>query len=47
MAVSTPLSLEVVNGVGTVTIDNPPINLFDLSLYGAMTAMAAQLRDDP
>ncbi|MFM2077583.1 MAG: hypothetical protein RJA49_1473 [Actinomycetota bacterium] len=46
MAVTGPLTLEVVDGVGTVTIDHPPINLFDLPLYVAMTQMAARLRDD-
>jgi enoyl-CoA hydratase/carnithine racemase len=47
MAVSEPLSLHVAGGVATVTIDNPPINLFDLGLYLAMTGMAQQLADDP
>jgi enoyl-CoA hydratase/carnithine racemase len=47
MAVSEPLSLHVVDGVATVTIDNPPINLFDLGLYLAMAGMAQQLADDP
>ena len=42
-----PLRLELVDGVATVTIDQPPINLFDLALYGATVAMADQLRDDP
>ena len=27
------LRIAVVDGVATVTIDNPPINLFDLRLY--------------
>jgi enoyl-CoA hydratase/carnithine racemase len=47
MAVTGPLRLELVDGVATVTIDQPPINLFDLALYGAMVAMADQLRADP
>ncbi|MFM7686490.1 MAG: enoyl-CoA hydratase/isomerase family protein, partial [Actinomycetota bacterium] len=42
-----PLTLQVVEGVATVTIDNPPINLFDLGLYIGMTRMAQQLADDP
>jgi len=45
--VGEPLTLHVVDGVATVTIDNPPINLFDLGLYIGMTRMAQQLADDP
>jgi enoyl-CoA hydratase/carnithine racemase len=45
--VSEPLALEVAHGVATVTIDNPPINLFDLGLYIAMTEMAQRLATDP
>jgi enoyl-CoA hydratase/carnithine racemase len=44
---SGPLALTVVDGVATVTIDNPPINLFDLGLYIAMAEMAQQLAADP
>ena len=44
---SEPLTLKVVDGVATVTIDNPPINLFDLQLYLAMSRMAHQLAADP
>jgi enoyl-CoA hydratase/carnithine racemase len=47
MAVTGGLSLEVVDGVGTVTIDNPPINLFDLGLYLGMAEMAQRLAVDP
>ncbi|MEI8240446.1 MAG: enoyl-CoA hydratase/isomerase family protein [Actinomycetota bacterium] len=44
---SAPLALTVVDGVATVTIDNPPINLFDLGLYLAMAEMAQRLAVDP
>jgi enoyl-CoA hydratase/carnithine racemase len=47
MAVTEPLSLELVDGVATVTIDNGPINLFDLSLYLAMSKLAHELAADP
>ena len=47
MAVTEPLSLAVVDGVATVTIDNGPINLFDLSLYIAMSEMSHRLAADP
>ncbi len=43
---SGPLSLSIDGGVATVTIDHPPINLFDLSLYGAMVEMAKRLAGD-
>lgn len=42
-----PLTLEVADGIATVTIDNPPVNLFDLGLYISMTQMARRLADDP
>jgi enoyl-CoA hydratase/carnithine racemase len=45
--VSNGLTLEVRRGIATVTIDNPPINLFDLDLYIGMTQMAQQLAADP
>jgi enoyl-CoA hydratase/carnithine racemase len=45
--VSTGLSLEVRRGIATVTIDNPPINLFDLDLYLGMAEMAQRLAADP
>ncbi|HKA03746.1 MAG TPA: enoyl-CoA hydratase/isomerase family protein [Acidimicrobiales bacterium] len=41
------LRVTVEDGVATVTIDNPPINLFDLALYLEMQRLAPQLRDDP
>ena len=34
-------------GITTVTIDNPPINLFDRTLYLEMQRLAAELHDDP
>lgn len=43
---SDPLSLHIDGGIATVTIDNGPINLFDLQLYPAMAAMAHQLAAD-
>jgi enoyl-CoA hydratase/carnithine racemase len=33
-------------GIATVTIDNPPINLFDLRLYAEMGRVAAELEAD-
>ncbi len=47
MAVTEPLHLHFVDGVATVTIDNPPINLFDLGLYLGMAQMAQRLAADP
>ena len=47
MAVTEPLSLALVDGVATVTIDNGPINLFDLSLYMAMSKLSHELAADP
>lgn len=41
-----PSHLAVEGGVATVTIDHPPINLFDLVLYPAMMRMAQQLAAD-
>lgn len=41
-----PLRVAVEGGVATVTIDHPPINLFDLALYPAMSRMAEQLAAD-
>jgi enoyl-CoA hydratase/carnithine racemase len=40
------LRVDVVEGVGTVTIDNPPINLFDLRLYLEMARLSAELAAD-
>ncbi|MGB8860261.1 MAG: enoyl-CoA hydratase/isomerase family protein [Ilumatobacteraceae bacterium] len=44
---SEPLTLELTDGVATVTIDHPPINLFDLQLYPAMVQTAHRLAADP
>ncbi|MEQ1702347.1 MAG: enoyl-CoA hydratase/isomerase family protein [Ilumatobacteraceae bacterium] len=43
---SEPLAIEIVGGIATVTIQHPPINLFDLQLYPAMAAAAHQLASD-
>src|SRR6187402_2488577 len=40
------LRIVVADGVATVTIDNPPINLFDLRLYPEMVRLSAELADD-
>ena len=40
------LTIELMDGVAHVIIDNPPINLFDLVLYPEMAKLTAQLRDD-
>jgi len=40
------LRIDVVDGVGTVTIDHPPINLFDLTLYMEMARLSAELAAD-
>ena len=40
------LGVEVDAGVATVTIDNPPINLFDLTLYREMRRVASELATD-
>jgi enoyl-CoA hydratase/carnithine racemase len=40
------LKVDVVDGVGTVTIENPPINLFDLKLYSEMARLSADLAAD-
>lgn len=37
------IRVDVVDGVSIVTIDNPPINLFDLTLYGDMRRVARKL----
>lgn len=44
---SEPLSVALDGGIATVTIDNPPINLFDLGLYLAMAELAHRLAADP
>ena len=40
------LGVGVDGGIATVTIDNPPINLFDLGLYLEMRQVAGELHDD-
>ena len=40
------LTVELMDGVAHVVIDNPPINLFDLVLYPEMVRLSAELRDD-
>jgi enoyl-CoA hydratase/carnithine racemase len=40
------LRVEVDAGVATVTIDHPPINLFDLTLYPEMARLAGELAAD-
>ena len=40
------LRVTVDGGVATVTIDSPPINLFDLKMYLEMQRLAAELDDD-
>lgn len=42
----TTLRVDVVDGVAVVVIDNPPINLFDLSLYSEMRRVVAALASD-
>ncbi len=40
------LHVGVDGGIATVTIDNPPINLFDLGLYLEMRQVASELAED-
>jgi enoyl-CoA hydratase/carnithine racemase len=40
------LRVDVAGGVGTVWIQNPPINLFDLQMYLEMQQVAAELEAD-
>src|SRR5438067_5224029 len=40
------LRVAVDGGIATVTIDNPPINLFDLGQYLEMRQVANELHDD-
>ena len=42
----TALRVDIQHAVAWVTIDNGPINLFDLVLYGDMRRVAEELRDD-
>jgi enoyl-CoA hydratase/carnithine racemase len=41
------LKVEISNRVATVTIDNPPINLVSVELYGEMLALSGELKADP
>lgn len=38
--------MELDAGVAVVTIDNPPINLFDLTLYPSLSRLSVMLGDD-
>jgi len=40
------LRVDLSDGVALVTIDNPPINLFDRTLYPEMSRLSVLLRDD-
>ena len=40
------LAIAIANGVATVTIDNPPINLFDMPLIEEMIKLGVQLKAD-
>ena len=40
------LDIRVDRGVATVTIDHPPINLFDLGLIGEMDRVGRELEVD-
>ena len=41
------LTIEIADGVAWVTINNPPINLFDTPLIQALSAAATRLENDP
>jgi hypothetical protein len=41
------LRVRIDDGVATVTIDHPPINLFDLALIGDMDRVGRALEEDP
>ncbi|MFN8020533.1 MAG: enoyl-CoA hydratase/isomerase family protein [Acidimicrobiales bacterium] len=41
------LGVEVVDGIATVTIDDPPINLFTIQLFVSMAGLAERLAVDP
>lgn len=41
------LVVEVVDGIATVTIDHPPINLFTIELFVSMAGLAERLAVDP
>jgi len=40
------LAIAVANGVATVSIDNPPINLFDMPLIEEMIKLGVELKAD-
>jgi enoyl-CoA hydratase/carnithine racemase len=39
--------VEVTGGIATATIDNPPINLMTLELFGQLAALTEQVEQDP
>ena len=39
--------VEVTGGIATATIDNPPINLMTLALFGQLAALTEQVEQDP
>lgn len=41
------LRISQANGVATVTIDNPPVNVLDVALMGEIRRLLLSLRDDP
>ena len=40
------LAITVAKGVATVSIDNPPINLFDMPLIEEMVKLGVELKAD-
>ncbi len=43
---AAPLTVQTVDGIATVTIDNGPVNLFDLALYTQMAELSHRLAAD-
>ena len=41
------LEIEISEGVATATIENPPLNILTLPLFGELTRFGAQVGDDP
>ncbi|MCZ6617971.1 MAG: enoyl-CoA hydratase/isomerase family protein, partial [Gammaproteobacteria bacterium] len=41
------LNVDIDGRCATVTIDNPPINLITLPLYGELATLSAELKGDP
>ena len=39
--------VEVTGGIATATVDNPPINLMTLELFGQLAALTEQVEQDP